>query len=81
MNKYWKITDLEVTGGTLLGIKAVKRLSDNKVFTLGDQTFDGPIHSFSVSSGGRMIVQCGKVSMYGYEGVSKSSLVSLQNLR
>jgi hypothetical protein len=76
MNKHWKIIDLEVSGGTLLCIKAVCRLSDNKVFTVGDHTLDGLIHSFTISKG-RMTVECGRVSVNGYDGVSKSVLVSL----
>ena len=76
MNSHWRIVDLVSENGP---IKAVLRMKDNKVFSLGDRTFNGPINSFSVSQG-KIICTCGKVNINGYDGVSKASLVSLDHL-
>jgi hypothetical protein len=54
-------------------------MKDNKIFSLGDRTMDGPIQEFSVKEG-KIICTCGTVRMNGYDGVSKSSLVSLEYL-
>ena len=76
MNSHWRIVDLVSENGP---IKSVLRMKDNKIFSLGDRTMDGPIQEFSVKEG-KIICTCGTVRMNGYDGVSKSSLVSLEYL-
>ena len=76
MNSHWRIVDLISDNGP---IKAVLRMKDDKVFSIGDRTTDGIINSFSVSDG-RIVCKCGKVRINGYDGVSKASLVYLDHL-
>ena len=76
MNSTWRIVDLMYADGP---IRSVLRMKDNKVFSIGDRTVDGPIASFSVSNG-RIVCECGKVRINGYDGVSKASLVYLDHL-
>ena len=76
MNSHWRIVDLVSADGP---IKSVLRMKDNKVFSLGDWTVDGPIRQFSVKDG-KIVCKCGTVKINGYDGVSKSSLVYLDHL-
>jgi len=76
MNSHWRILDLISADGP---IKSVLRMKDGKVFSIGDRTNEGIIHSFSVSNG-NIICTCGKVRINGYDGVSKASLVYLDHL-
>lgn len=79
MNKHWTIIDLGRSHDGMGPIKTVKRLSDSKIFTLGQYTLDGPIHSFIIKEG-TMFVLCGRVNLYGYDGVSKCLRRSLGSL-
>ena len=79
MNKHWTIVDLDRSFDGIGPIKSVRRLSDGKIFTVGQYTLDGPINSFTVKES-LMYVLCGKVNLYGYDGVSKCLRRSLESL-
>ena len=77
MNSIWRVVDLVSAEGP---IKSVKRLKDNRVFTLGDLTEDGSINSFSVYEG-MIYASCGRARINGYDGVSKSITKSIYELK
>ena len=83
LSRDWKILELMTDGEKAVDgigpIKSVRRLSDNKIFSIGDKTLDGPISSFFIV-GGDMFVQVGYVKMYGYDGVYKCSHLPLRFL-
>lgn len=77
MNSTWRIVDLVSADGP---IKAVMRLKDSKVFSIGDQTEGGTINGFSIYSG-MVYASVGRSSINGYDGVSKSLIKSIYELK
>lgn len=81
MNSIWRVLDLEPTSSGEIGrIKTVKRLKDDKVFSIGDRTYFGTIREFQVS-GGTIHAYTLSAAMYGYDGPARYEIVSLEHLR